>query len=413
MEKALYSRKQVHRNLAFYLTLLISFFLAFKIAVPIFIGILLVNWLIEGNFREKFSHKKNFPFLPLFLSFYLLHAIALLYTSNMPEGLSNLEVKLCILIFPLFFYTSTFTTSQLKQIILAFIAGCFAAALACLLRAGYCYINNHQNYFFYEDFSYFMHPSYFSMYLNLAVFLLLKSFFSPRNSGRNRAFTITLFAFFTLIILLLSSKLGIISYLLLTGIFLLTEFIRRRKYLLLAGVFTVGLLGVFSAYKLSPSIKSRFDYMFSAVNTDNINKSDMESSAVRILIWGEARKIISENLFIGVSPGDTNDRLYKAYEENGITGAFQNRLNAHNQYYQTFIGLGLAGFILLLAQFIFPTIHAVKNRKSIYLLFLLLVAMNFLVESMLQTQAGVIFYAFFNSLFLFHQEINPEQAEFV
>jgi O-antigen ligase len=413
MVKALQSRKQVHRDIAFYLTTLISFSLAFKAIVPILIGLLVINWFVEGNFAEKFAGGKTVSFLLLFLSFYALHAAALLYTNNIPEGMSNLEVKLSLLIFPIVFFTTKFSAPQFKTIMLAFIAGCLAAGVACLARAGWCYFAEQQNYFFYEDFSYFMHPSYFSMYVNLAVFLLLKSFFMAeyRRKGK-RIWVIFLFIFMSLLIFLLSSKLGIISYLLLCGIFLLTECIRRKKYTLLTVVFVLGITGTFSAYKLSPTIKSRFDYMFRAVNEENISKAEMESSAVRVLIWGEAKKIISQNLVYGVSPGDTNDRLYKAYEENGITGAFQNRLNAHNQYFQSFIGLGLIGFVLFLAQFIFPLVHAIRKNKMIYLLFILLIALNFLVESMLQTQAGVIFYAFFNSLFLFHEK-NSERAEFI
>ncbi|MFL5753153.1 MAG: O-antigen ligase family protein, partial [Bacteroidia bacterium] len=284
--------------------------------------------------------------------------------------------------------------------------GCVLAGIICLGRAFYFYFTAQQDYFFYEDLSYFMHPSYFSMYVNLAVFFILRDFFR-RESG-HKTWNMFLFIFLTLIIFLLSSKLGIISYFLLSGLFLFIELFRRKKHLLLAAIFGLGIAGFFSVYTFSSTMRTRFDYMFSAVNSESINKADQESSAVRVLIWGEAKKIIAQNLLIGVSPGDANDRLYKAYEENGITGALQNKLNAHNQYFQTFIGLGLAGFLLLISQFIFPFIHAVRQGKTMYMLFILLIVMNLLVESMFQTQAGVLFYAFFNSLFLFHTETGPE-----
>ena len=82
----------------------------------------------------------------------------------------------------------------------------------------------------------------------------------------------------------------------------------------------------------------------------------------------------------------------------GMKTAYDEKLNTHNQYLQTTIALGMVGFIILVLSLLAPLVQAIKKRNQLYVLFLLLFIINILVESMLETQAGVIFFAFFNSL---------------
>ena len=44
---------------------------------------------------------------------------------------------------------------------------------------------------------------------------------------------------------------------------------------------------------------------------------------------------------------------------------------------------------------------SLKTKDYLYSLFLILIAINFLTESMLETQSGVVFFAVFNTLFFF------------
>jgi hypothetical protein len=45
-----------------------------------------------------------------------------------------------------------------------------------------------------------------------------------------------------------------------------------------------------------------------------------------------------------------------------------------------------------------PAVAAFRRKDYIYFFFIILFSMNILVESMFENQAGVVFYAFFNSL---------------
>ena len=59
------------------------------------------------------------------------------------------------------------------------------------------------------------------------------------------------------------------------------------------------------------------------------------------------------------------------------------------------------GFLTLLASLLFPAWFAFRQKELLYLLFLALVSFHFLVESMLAKQAGIVFYAFFNTLLFY------------
>ena len=108
-----------------------------------------------------------------------------------------------------------------------------------------------------------------------------------------------------------------------------------------------------------------------------------------------------KNLPFGVGTGDTNDELVKRYREDNMTYVLKKELNAHNQYLQTFLALGILGILLLLAHFIIPLIYAVKYRQWVYIIFIITILLNFLVESMLERRDGTNFIAIFNALFCY------------
>ena len=126
-----------------------------------------------------------------------------------------------------------------------------------------------------------------------------------------------------------------------------------------------------------------------------------ESTVARMLIWNSALELIAENPLWGVGTGDIKDELLEKYKEKDIKPAFEQKLNAHNQFLQTYLGLGLIGFLLLLGSLLIPAWFAFKKGQLLYLPFLLLILLHMSVESILEKQAGVVFYAFFNVLFFY------------
>ena len=401
-----------YSKIYFYIILLITFFLPLnKKIIPPLIIVLVLNWLVEGHFKEKIKKIRSSSLAILFASFYLIHIVGLLYSSNLGFGLFDLEIKLSILIFPFLFSTSpSLNKQQVTNVLLAFIAGCLAAMIICLSYALYRYQAEHDvGFFLYGELSLLHHPTYLSMYFCFALSIII--YFLMEMKQLFSKYRILLLRFliplFTVFIILLSAKIGVLCLILLFLISIFYLSIKKKKYTQGGVLVLIAILIFVGVFRLAPETYKRIRGTVNVVlNFDNeINKNTIESTAVRIFIWPVAFELIEENLLFGVGTGDIKDRLLKKYEEKGLSGALEIRLNAHNQYLQTFIALGLVGFLILMACLLLPFILSVRQKNYIYTLFLFIVAVNFLTESILEVQAGVIFYSLFNS-FLFFENMD-------
>ncbi len=338
---------------------------------------------------------------------YFLYVIGLVNTKNFTYAFFDLEVKFSLIFLPFLFYITEkqqFNINLVHKYLISFIYGLVLNITVCLVVAFYNYfiLNQTIYVFFYSLLSYFFHPSYLSMYLNFGIITLLYLY---ENKVNNRIFNpkiaLIIIFIFTIFIFLLSSKAGIISlaiiYILL---FIYLLFVKKRY--LIGIIFIVSfMLFVSIILNLFPSVKSRIENALKVFTSkNNSTLVDGESNSDRIFIWKISTKILKENFLFGVGTGDVKDALLEKYREKGLVHAYDQKLNAHNQFLQSFISIGLFGFIALLFCLLIPLYFAIVNRNYLYGLFLILIILNISVESMFENQAGVVFYAFINS-FLF------------
>ncbi|MGZ3866711.1 MAG: O-antigen ligase family protein [Bacteroidia bacterium] len=388
--------KPIHKTLLVLLAI-VAFTLPFKDAflVNLFIVFAIVVWLVSNPFRNLFSKRKHYGSLIAVVVFYLLHLFSFLYTSNVQETFINLETKISLLFFPLIFFSSDFTAKQTNFFVRNFIAGCLLCCVLCLGHSTYVSITESRNYFFYQDLSWFQHPSYLSMYL---TFCSVALFHQELYSKKVR---LALALFFSVFVVMLSSKAGIVIQAVFLAAWFVSEFAANgnyKKLLIFSGSAVAILL---AAILFVPQVKDRFQNVVWAFGAKEVDKNATESTAVRMLIWSEAKELIKEHPLLGVSPGDANTSLYTRYEQNGLTGAFTKKLNAHSEYFQTGVGLGILGLLSLL-NILFLPLRQNKNKLLVFLL--LIAAVNFITESMLQTMAGCIFFGYFYGMLCYEKD---------
>ena len=160
-----------------------------------------------------------------------------------------------------------------------------------------------------------------------------------------------------------------------------------------------------------PVSAQRFEETKAAIEQTDINAEEIASSSgERLLIWWYSFEITNDNLLFGVGTGDVKDKLLDKYREKQMYNALGLKLNAHNQYLETTLALGVIGLIVLLLILVLPAMYGMERKHYLLLIFLILIAFNFLFESMLETQAGVVFYAFFNA-YLFAIKKDPASEE--
>jgi O-antigen ligase len=284
----------------------------------------------------------------------------------------------------------------------SFVLGCVLSVTILLTRACYLFFSEHQKAFFYENFSPFFHPTYLSLYIDFSIAVLL---LGGDNMAKMKVYWKCIFILlFVISVLLLSSKAGILALILVLLVSLIILASARKKVgfvFLLAGILACI---YFSLNFFISDQQNRFKISEKIFNKNGWDKTSVESSVSRIFVWQSCLNLIQANPVLGVGTGDVKDELIKTYEQNGITGALTKRLNAHNQFLQTAVALGLTGFLILAVSLFLPLIRFCILKEWLYVVFLLVVIFNFLFESMLERQDGIMFYAFFNSLLYYNAE---------
>jgi O-antigen ligase len=101
-----------------------------------------------------------------------------------------------------------------------------------------------------------------------------------------------------------------------------------------------------------------------------------------------------------------NIELSKKYQQNGYAGIESKHLNAHNQFLQTSAAIGFLGMLVLFLLLLIPFIQSLISKDFVFAGFLFITFSNAWVEGILEAQAGVIFFAFFYSLFLRNAKSN-------
>jgi hypothetical protein len=121
----------------------------------------------------------------------------------------------------------------------------------------------------------------------------------------------------------------------------------------------------------------------------------------RFEYWKTAFSIIKNNLFFGVGTGDVPMAFEKEYIKNNSSLSPEWRLRSHNQYLSIAVAFGIIGLLWFLITLIYPLLNEKKAFSYLYITFFIIAIISFFTEDTLETQAGVTFYAFLNSFFLF------------
>ena len=385
--------------------MLAGFIPLYQNILPILIVLLVVNGIGSKSLRLK---KINWnPQSILLILFFLLHVIGTLWSSNQGFAWFDVQIKLSFLLLPIVYLgLKPLNKKQFEMILSGYLIGCVLAILYGGINSAMNYISGENTYLnFYEsNISPTLHIGYFSMYMNFAIIILIyklyftsKELFSVINIIR-----ISLILLFSVAIFFSTSRNG---FLVLFFIFILAivySIVSRRKWMfgtLLVLISWIALSSFLRDYKNSTSDFHGFKQVVVAVEKKEVRKTEWESSAVRILVWKTAVEIIQEYPILGTGTGDIKDELVKLYKEKEYKYAYERRYNAHNQYLQTAAALGIPAGLILIFMIISPLFYSWKRWHFLGFFLAIIVGIACLTESVLEVQAGVVFYAFFASLF--------------
>ena len=158
-----------------YLIAITLFILSFSPHLSVLSLVLMFILTIVRLLRKPFLIKKNYSRSTLlFLLLYLLHIIGLLYSSDLNEGLIDLESKLGLIIIPFIFLgVDRIDQKSFRLSSYAFILGCTLGCIAGFYHAISLYFEKgYTDYLYGGYFSFFVPSNYYSIYLLTALILI-------------------------------------------------------------------------------------------------------------------------------------------------------------------------------------------------------------------------------------------------
>ena len=361
------------------------------------------------DFKNTKSIVKNSiknKFFILFISLFIIHLLGLLYTTNFRYALKDLDIKFPLLIFPFLLLGRVLDKKTIDFILKGFVIGCLIGSIGAFSHAIQLYFQTRDIYkMLYEGMQFIMHSSYFALYLSFSIaYLFFKldaedSLFSKKN-----LVIFSLMFFFIMVVIFLNSRAGMIGLGVSFLFFLVYVIVEKRLKLFyfLIAIFFMTSVFVFTT---SNQVFNRFksiskETVLVKANSTIDKESNINTKDLRIAILTIGFDLFKESPVFGYGTGDIKDVLIEGYKKEGFIKGYDRKYNSHNQFLQFLLAFGIIGLLVFLLSLIYPMFFAFFKKNYLYVFLILILCFNFLFESMLETKAGVEFYAFFNALLM-------------
>lgn len=387
----------------FYWLVLLFFISLFIPRMPVLTNILLGVFVIisfsSNSLKEKVKLLKARPYVLLFLFYYLLHLLSFFWSDDRGEAITQLSMRLPIVLFPLAIGTMVINTQLKDRIIYAIAIVTTVAALisVCLSFAQYRTTGN-SGYLYNDSLTvhFGLQSIYAAMIVNISIvgliFLLSKRPSFITMPGLLYLAIIVLFGYH----FLLASRSAMI--LLYGGLFLYAVYyiIKKRKYLegftLLLGMF----IGAFILFKFFPKTIQRFkelsytSYQYGSTAAEShydmkLSEEQWNGANTRLALWSCGWEAAKKNIITGVGVGDRIHAVNEVYKARNFTMAIQTKKNVHNSYLDSLLTFGTGGLLIFLLGFVVLPLIDVAKRRNLFDLF---VVTAFIVSMMFEVYLG-------------------------
>ena len=244
-------------------------------------------------------------------------------------------------------------------------------------------------------------PITHSLYYNIAIILCAKFLSTSKNKKESSIYILMMFSFFGMIFLF-GSKTGYITAFF-SMIFIGFSLVKSK---VLKAVFILGVSILFYTFYLYvPYIHKKIGgFKWQISRHEKIN---LENRLPRTVIWSEAAKLIKEEPLRGYGLGKSFETLKQRYTSINYTKGITNRFNAHNQFIESSLQLGIIGFLWWIFLITYCIYISVINRDQWLGNFLFVLIAYLMVESLLESQMGVVAIGFFLSYFILSSKKQP------
>jgi len=402
-----------------YFIFIASFFFSARAFSSISTGLLFVVgllFMIERN-HESPLQKAVLLFVTSCAAYFLLNFFNLLFSGTGSNTWSNILLTSGIPILPIALTLSrTFIAQNTAFFLKSFYSLLFAASVYCLVMAVIMFFSTGETAVFYyhsllKPLQY--HAIYFSIILFTVLVCLIENYPVDIFKGKNQL-RVALVLFFTLFLILLSSKLVLGFYLGFIVVFLFRNLVKKKPLKKLLPVLTILLITFFGVFFSSP-VKNRFRDIatgsLTILSQDTFNRGVYFSGLqFRLLQWKFVPEILQkkDKWISGVGADQsqlilnseyTRRKMYTGDPARGDTGLLN--YNTHNQFLQSLLENGIPGAIIFLCITVSMIWMAFQKKIFAYTSILLLIVLYSFVESMFKTQYGILLFTFIPLVFYY------------
>jgi hypothetical protein len=390
--------------------------------------ILVFNWILEGNWKEKWSVLNQSLLLHLITGYLALTLLGLLFANDVATGWFSFEKKIFLVLLPVCLATTSvrLQSQEVKSILAAFIIACFAGSVYCVIHAwqeaslivqGQRNVDPYLAGSLYSSlhpeapegwlvFSYIslakginIHPTYFSAFLAFCIVFLLHELPMLRPRGQ-RIVALFLIGWFSVFTIFLASRIVIVALLvILLAVAIKSLSARQTSFAALAITLTVILstLLVINPVSRYRSLEEIAQSSFKVHRGTNYTTS----TQIRYSLWWLSFESLKTwNPLTGYGTGEAQKAMATTAESLGITNSIKSS-DPHNQFLYSLLAHGIPGLVLLLLILGLPLYWAWCQRNFLLLAFGFLFCLLCVTESALELQKGIAFYSIISGLLFF------------
>lgn len=347
------------------------------------IALYLIHWIATKQYRFLYKIKKNW-FVIGAIIYFLFFLLSGLYSDNTALWGRDIEAKLPLLIVPILLISrEKYNQELINPLLITF-------GLSCIVFIGYLhyetYLGTGRIFRDVIGRNTFMNAIYAAMYISFPLLIGLSFIVKSKFNINYKwiGFVLVLFLFHYSLYAI-ASRMALLALLAveLSAVFLWKIVLNRQIIqggALMALVFVINFLSVNFTQYAKERMQSAFD------------------GDPRVEIWKATYNQIPKSPIIGFGAGDARDVMFKAYKEIGFEYGIKNKYNNHSQYFESWISAGVFCIIALIAWMGFVFRDGWLEKNYILCIFIGMVALNFLTESMLERQQGTYFMAFWGAV---------------
>lgn len=319
------------------------------------------------------------------------------FSENSELALQKIILKSCYLYFPVIFSLTKWDKVKLLLVLDFFIYGCCLQVLISIVDAFWAsgfQFNSLE--FTYVNLSFNLHPGYAAFLVNIGfIFNSIRVIFLYKENKSLSGNRWRLFALvgFLSYIMLLSSKAGVLTIIVTTITLIIYSLvvIKTLKFTVFVTLFSVSVFLIFSF-----SFGSRALIRYNTMKTSIENKNDVRnkarrigSSRIRLVLWENSWEAIKKSNYLGYGLGNGKMALQDTLKMNEEEFVFGLNHNSHNQFFEIMLSIGFVGLLLMFLILAYSSL-GYGDFSTISILLILVVCVNFGVESMMEKQTGSI-----------------------